>query len=146
MCRMPANGRTDVAALEWEELLVSLTHELPQPVSEETGLDGTTVLVGGDPGEVVVRLTRSSVAVSEFAVRWRGPLDAIARPVPVGTVRWRRLDGVRALTVLRALISAARDSRRAKYRTCRVCEATKPPEWMRDDEVCATCAEKHPGD
>jgi hypothetical protein len=143
MCRDARVRRTDVAVLEWEELVVSLTHELPQPVSQETGLDGTTVLVGGDPGEVMVRLTPSCVVVSEFAVRWRGPHEAITSPISFGTVRWRRLDGVPALTILRTLISAARDSRRAKYRACRVCEATRPPEWMREDDVCDRCAEGH---
>jgi hypothetical protein len=134
-----------MAALEWEELLVSMIHELPQPVNQETGLDGATVLVGGDPGEVVVRLTRSSAAVSEFAVQWQGPYEPITRPILFGSIRWRNLDSIHALMILNALILSARESRRAKYRTCRFCETVKPPEWMHADDVCQPCAEKHLG-
>jgi hypothetical protein len=134
-----------MAVLEWEELIVSLAHELPQPVAQETGLDGTTVLVGGEPGEVVVRATRSSVAVHEFAVEWQSPHEAVNRPILVGTLRWRRLDGVHALAVLRGLIAAARESRRARYRSCRLCESLKPPESMHDEDVCQACAQRHLG-
>jgi hypothetical protein len=134
-----------MAVLEWEELLVSLTHELPQPVAQETGLDGVTVLVGGDPGEVVVHVTRSSVTVSEFAIEGDGPHHPVTRTILFGRIQWRRLDGVRALEILRALIFEARQSRHGKYRTCRYCEAVKPPESMHDEDVCQACAEEHLG-
>src|SRR5512138_955747 len=96
--------------LEWEALLTSVRHELPQPVAEEAVRDGSVVLVGGDPGEVVVRLTRSVASVSEFAVEWSGPDDLVVRPILFGSVRWRRMPEVHALASLNALIRAARDA------------------------------------
>ena len=72
--------------LEWEALLTSIRHELPQPVHEEAVRDGSVVLVGGEPGEVVVRLTRSNATVSEYALSWAGPGDPMVRPVVFGTV------------------------------------------------------------
>jgi hypothetical protein len=134
-----------VPVLEWEELLASMLHELPQPVSQETTLDGRTVLVAGDPGEVVVQLTRTSASVAEFAVDWEGPNDPVTRPIQFGRILWRRFEGVDALAVLRALVAACRGSRRAKYRTCRMCETLRPPESMHDEEVCQACAQKHLG-
>jgi len=134
-----------MAALEWEELLVSLTHALPQPVTQETGLDGGTVLVGGEPAEVVVQLARSWVTVSEFSVEWDGPHHPITRIIPFGRIRWRRLDAIRAIEILRALIAGARQARRAKFRVCQSCEALTPPESMHDEEMCRSCAARSRG-
>jgi len=131
--------------LEWESLLVSVAHELPQPVDQDPARDGSLVLVGGDPGEVVVRLTRSAASVSEYAVEWQGPNDAAIRPVPFGTVYWRRMPEVHAILALQTLIRAARDSRRSKYRTCVYCDRNTPPESLHDEDVCHECAQKHPG-
>ncbi len=134
-----------MAVLEWEELVVSMVHELPQPVSQETALDGRTVLVGGDPGEVVVQLTQSVASVAEFAVEWQGPNDPVTRPIPFGRIHWRRFESVDTLAILRALIAACRGSRRAKYRVCRLCEKVKPPEAMHDEDVCQACAQERLG-
>jgi hypothetical protein len=131
--------------LEWEGLLTSVTHGLPQPVEQETARDGSVVLVGGDPAEVVVRITRSAVSVSEYAVEWQGPHDAAVRPVAFGTLRWRRMPEVHALAALQTLLRAACESRRAKYRTCGYCERNTPPEALHDDQVCQECAQKHLG-
>jgi hypothetical protein len=127
--------------LAWHALVASLAHELPQPVTHETALDGATLFVGGDPGEVVVRLTDDVLTVSEFAVEWQGPHTPVTRPVELGRVHWAWLPGVEAMSVLNALIEAARRSRRAKYRRCGACEQVKPPEWMHDEDVCQDCAE-----
>jgi hypothetical protein len=121
-------------------LIASLVHELPQPVKQETALDGATLFVGGDPGEVVVRLTDDVLTVSEFAVDWQGPSTPITRPIELGRFHWPWLPGVEAMRVLLALIEAARQSRRSKYRLCRVCEHARPPEQMQDAEVCQGCA------
>lgn len=131
----------DSEPLAWEALVASLTHELPQPVKQETALDGATLFVGGDPGEVVVRLTDDVLTVSEFAVEWQGPSMPVTRPIELGRFHWAWLPGVEAMRVLLALIEAARQSRRLKYRLCRICERAKPPEAMHDSEVCQTCAE-----
>jgi hypothetical protein len=127
--------------LAWEALVASLAHELPQPVKQETALDGATVFVGGDPGEVVVRLTDAVLTVSEFAVEWPGPHTPVTRPIELGRVHWPWLPGVEAMRVLLVLIEAARQSRLSKYRRCGMCEQVRPPEWMYDGEVCQTCAE-----
>ena len=131
--------------LEWESLLVSVAHELPQPVQQETARDGSLVLIGGDPGEVIVRLTRSAVRVSEYAVEWQGPDDPVVCPIAFGTLHWRRMPEVHALSALQTLVRAARESRRAKYRTCAYCERDTPPEALHDEQVCYDCAQKHPG-
>ena len=133
----------DSEPLEWEALLASLANELPQPVTQETALDGATVFVGGDPGEVVVRLTDAVLTVSEFAVEWMGPRTPVTRPVEIGRLRWDWLPGVETMRVLLALIEAARQSRRSKYRRCRICDQAKPPERLDRDDVCQDCAEEH---
>jgi hypothetical protein len=125
--------------LEWEALLTSVRHELPQPVAEQAVRDGSVVLVGGDPGEVVVRLTRSVASVSEYAVEWDGPDDLVVRPVLFGSVRWRRMPEIHALASLNALIRAARDARRARYLPCVRCQRATAPERMFEDGVCVEC-------
>ena len=131
--------------LEWEGLLTSIAHELPQPVEQETARDGSVVLVGGDPGEVIVRVTRSAVAVSEYTVEWHGPHNPVVCPIAFGTLHWRRMPEVHALAALQILLRAARESRRAKYRTCGYCEKSSPPEALHNDRVCQECAQKHLG-
>ena len=131
--------------LEWEALLASIGAELPAPVEQETVRDGSVVLVGGQPGEVVVRVTRSLAIVSEYAVKWEGPHEAVVRPVALGAVRWRRMPEVHALPVLSSLIRAARESRRSRYRTCRMCEQSVPPESLHEDDLCQSCARRHLG-
>ncbi len=132
----------DSEPLAWEALVASLANELPQPVRQETALDGGTVFVGGDPGEVVVRVTDAVLTVSEFAVEWVGPRTPATRPVEIGRVRWDWLPGVESMRVLLALIEAARQSRRSKYRRCPVCEQMRPPEWMTHEDVCQSCANR----
>jgi hypothetical protein len=131
--------------LEWEGLLTSVVHELPQPVEQEPVRDGSVVLVGGDPGEVIVRLTRSVVSVSEYTVEWQGPHNPVVRPIAFGTLHWRRMPEVHALAALQTLLRAARESRRAKYRTCVYCERNTPPEALYDDQICRQCAQTHLG-
>jgi hypothetical protein len=128
--------------LEWEELVASLTHELPQPVRGELAPDGATVYIGGEPPEVVVRLPEASLSVSEFAVDWRGPHESVVRPVKLGAIRWRRLPGVEAVRLMDSLIRAARDRRRSAYRPCHVCEQPTPPELMQDDDTCQSCGDR----
>jgi hypothetical protein len=131
--------------LEWEGLLTSVVHGLPQPVEQETVRDGSVVLVGGDPGEVIVRLTRSAVSVSEYAVEWQGPHNPVVCPIAFGTLHWRRMPEVHALAALQTLLRAARESRRGKYRACGYCEKNIPPEALYNDQVCQECAQQHLG-
>lgn len=126
--------------LQWEALLTSVRHELPQPVLEEAGRDGSVLLLGGDPPEVVVRLTRSTARVSEYEVEWDGPHDPVARPILFGSVQWRRMPETYCLAALNTLIRAARDSRRSKYVVCASCERATAPEQMLEDGLCPECA------
>jgi hypothetical protein len=128
--------------LEWEALLTSVRHELPPPVVEEAARDGSVVLVGGDPGEVIVRLTRSAARVSEYAVEWTGPDELVVRPILFGSVQWRRMPEVHALAVVNGLIRAARDSRRARYEPCAVCARATAPERLFEDGTCVECREQ----
>jgi hypothetical protein len=131
--------------LEWESLLASIRAELPAPVEQEAAADGSVVFVGGQPGEVVVRLTKTAATVSEYAVEWEGPHEPVVRPVAFGTVRWRRMPEGQALSILATLIRAARESRLSKYGTCRFCERSVPPEQLHEEDVCQACAQQHLG-
>jgi hypothetical protein len=54
-------------------LLRELRELLPVPVREATHLDGSLVMIGGDPGEIVVRVSGDKLTVSSVSVRWEGP-------------------------------------------------------------------------
>jgi hypothetical protein len=130
---------------KFEEWLAFVGAQLPQPVSQEQAPDGSTFLTGGDPGEVNVRLTRSSVTVWEYAAEWEGPHTSVVKPIRVGSMVWRRIPESRAMMAVASLIEAARESRSTKFRVCQHCQRRIPPEFMHDDEVCQSCAEAHLG-
>src|SRR5688500_440077 len=94
---------------------------LPPPVRREDHADGTVLLIGGDPGEVMVRATRSSVTISIFAVRWEGPHLPVVDGKPVGRLAWHRLPTETAVCLSRLMIDAAARLRRAAFRRCRRC-------------------------
>ena len=129
----------------FEEWLAFIAANLPKPVEQEQALDGSTYFTGGHPAEVIVRLTRSTVSVWEYAVSWEGSHMPVVRPIRVGLVAWRRISGPRATSAVHALVEAARESRRSKFETCRYCERSTPPEWMDEDGVCQSCAKKNLG-
>jgi hypothetical protein len=124
----------------FEEWLAFISTHLPQPVSQDVAPDGSTYFTGGDPGEVIVRLTRSTVTVWEYALGGEPPNPPVVQPLRVGSVVWRRIPNANALSVVRSLIEAARASRRSKFVLCPGCERHIPPELMHDDEVCQACA------
>lgn len=130
--------------LEWEALVASIRAELPEPVEQEITRDGAVVFVGGQPGQVVVRVTASVVSVAEYGVEWLGPDEVVVRPLHLGSLRWRRLPEIQALTILSSLVSAARQSRLSKYRACRLCLEPTPPERLQDDDICEACTHRHP--
>ena len=59
-------------AEHYEQLLAFISTHIPTPFTQEE-LDGEVVFVGGDPEEVIVRLTDTAVIVEEYAVRWENP-------------------------------------------------------------------------
>jgi hypothetical protein len=129
----------------FEEWLAFITTHLTQPVSQEIAPDGSTYLTGGDPAEVIVRLTRSTVTVWEYAVSWETPHSATVQPIRLGSVVWRRIPNPSAISAVRSLIEAARESRLARFSICSHCEQRKPPELMHDADMCQSCAQRDLG-
>jgi hypothetical protein len=136
---------SDLEPIDREYLLQEILELLPDPVREETQLDGNFVLVGGDPGEVIVRISGSKVSIAVYSVRWEGPHTPVTRPKQLATLKWKRFPAARMMVTLHGLISTAVEIRRAKYRKCERCGETKPPEWIHDKQTCQSCAEKHLG-
>ncbi len=128
-----------------DSFLEEIKSLLPDPVQDDTQLDGDVVLVGGDPGEVVVRISGSKVSIAVFSVRWEGPHTPVVRPKQLATLNWKRLPASTMMVTLHGLVSAAVELRRAKYRKCDKCGETKPPEWMHGEDICQSCAEQHLG-
>jgi hypothetical protein len=91
----------------FEQLIAFLTSQLPTPVEERNGAAGTMVFTGGEPPEVVVELTASSVIVSEFAGVWEKPYTLTPRPRRVGAVNWKRLPETSLLNAISQLIRGA---------------------------------------
>jgi hypothetical protein len=129
----------------YEQLIAYLNSQLPPPVEQQTDEDGSLQFVSGDPPEVVVVLTQTSLIVAQFAGVWETPFHLTTRPRRVGILRWRRLPENALLTALDALIKGAREARRAAYRTCQYCGRSTAPEWMHDESACQSCADQHSG-
>jgi hypothetical protein len=129
----------------YEQLIAYLNSRLPSPVEQQSDDDGRLEFVSGDPPEVVVVLTHTSVIVSQFAGVWETPFHLTTRPRRVGLLKWRRLPENELLAALDALIKGAREARRAAYRTCQYCGRHTAPEWMFDDSACQSCADQHSG-
>ena len=136
---------TNIEPIDRDLLLHHIEDGLPKPVKVEQQLGGETVMVGGDPGEVIVRITGSKVMVAVFTVRWEGPHTPVVRPQVLGSLHLRHLPASRLMMAVQDLISTATEIRRAKYRKCERCGKIKPPEWMHDSTTCQSCAEKHLG-
>ena len=81
----------------FEQLMAFLSSHLPAPIAEEGGPGGTVIFTAGDPAEVVVELTASSVIVSEFAGVWDKPFALTPRPRRVGVLSGRVRGGERTL-------------------------------------------------
>ena len=75
----------------YEQLIAFLDTNLSAPVERQEAADGAVQFVGGEPADVVVSLTESSVIVSEFAGVWETPFTFTAKPRRVGVLKWRRL-------------------------------------------------------
>ena len=126
----------------YEQLIAYLGSQLPSPVEQQPGDDGSIIFTGGAPAEVVVHLTPSSVIVSEFGGAWESADTFVVRPRRVGLVKWRRLSETAVMNAVSSLIKGAREMRVGRYRTCRSCGETYPPEWLFDDDRCQRCADQ----
>jgi hypothetical protein len=127
----------------YEQLIAYLNSNLPAPVEEVEGDAGMRQFYGGDPVEVVVRLTDTSVTVSEFSVIVDSPYGSTARPRRVGVLNWRRLPENALLSALAALIKGARDARLSSYQPCQYCGRRTAPEYLDDSGVCQACDDQH---
>jgi hypothetical protein len=128
---------------EWHAFIAA---HLREPVEHEERADGATYFTSGNPGEVIVRLSRSSVTVWEYSIAWDGAYQQVVRPRLIGSVRWRRISERAGMKAVQALIEAARESRQAKFRECQHCGERVPPEGMKEDgDVCLSCAQRRSG-
>jgi len=121
----------------WEEWNAFLIAHLPEPLQQEVVPSGVTFFTAGDPPEVVVRLSSSSITVSTLTSDMRGP---VLQPQRLGTIMWRQLPSGKAMALVAGLIGSAREIRLATYRQCYRCEKMKPPEQMHEEGVCLECA------
>ena len=129
----------------YEQLIAFLGSNLPAPVERQEDVDGAIRFTGGDPPEVVVLLTDSSVVVSQFSGVWESPFTFSARPRRVGVVKWRRLPENALLNAIAALVKGAREARLASFETCQYCGQRTAPEWLHDEGVCQACADQQGG-
>jgi hypothetical protein len=129
----------------YEQLIAFLDSNLPQPVDRQEAADGSVQFIGGEPAEVVVALTETSVIVSEFSGVWESPLTFAARPRRVGVLKWRRLPETALFNALTALLKGAREARLSRFQVCRYCGRNTAPEWMHDEGACQACADQHSG-
>jgi hypothetical protein len=127
----------------YEQLIAYLNSNLPAPVEQAESDTGVRQFFGGDPVEVVARLTDTSVTVAEFAGIWESPFTFTVRPRRVGVLNWRRLGENALLSALGALIKGARESRLASYQPCQLCGRRTAPEYLNDTGSCPACADRH---
>ena len=81
------------------------------------------------------------MTVFEYAVEAKG-LGARRPSAAHWWITAAGVDDSRAMSIVEGLIAAARDRRLDRFRTCRVCDRRRPPEWMRDEGLCQSCADQ----
>jgi hypothetical protein len=131
--------------VSYEPLLAFIEAQLSQPVERQETDDGTLVLTGGDPPRGHRAPHAQKRVVTEFSLRWQGPYTATVKPIQIGSVRWSRGSEGDVMRAVGALITAARNVRLAKFRTCSMCGERNPPERMHTDSICQGCAERELG-
>ena len=89
----------------YEQLIAFLDSNLSAPVDRHESADGTLQFIGGEPADVVVSLTPTSVIVSEFAGVWETPFTFAAKPRRVGVLKWRRLPETALFNALQVSVS-----------------------------------------
>jgi hypothetical protein len=134
---------TDVQT--YEPLLAFIEAQLSQPVERQETEDGTLAFTGGDPPEVIVRLTPRSVVVAEYSLRWQGPYTAVVKPIQIGSVRWGRGSEGDVMRAVGALITVARNIRLSKFRPARFAGSGTVPSSCTPTGICQGCAERELG-
>ena len=128
----------------FEQLIAFVSSQLPKPVEEQHGGDGSILFTGGEPPEVIVYLTDQTVVVSEFAGEWEEDRFSIA-PHLVGELYWHALPETALMNALSALIKGAREARLSTYRICPECGESVSPEYFGAAGLCDRCADEPPG-
>jgi hypothetical protein len=119
--------RKQAQTSQWEVLIRSM---LPLPIRIEDG-----ILIGGEPGEVVVRISEGRLEVAAYAVIWDSQDPRLA---PEG---WKTFPMTAKPERVAKAIIKARTRRIATFEWCPRCASVRPPECM-SDGICQTCAEK----
>ena len=99
-------------------------------------------MMGGVPEDVVVQIKGNKVTVSVYSQEWDSPQNIVVTPLPIASLNWRRIPADQLLSSLSTLVEIARGLRQAAHRKCRYCEEIVAPEWMHDEQVCCSCAER----
>jgi hypothetical protein len=128
----------------FEQLIAFISSQVPTPVDEQQGGDGSIIFTGGEPAEVIVHLTEDTVVVAEFAGEWDEDAFSIT-PRMVGELHWHALPETALMNALSALIKGAREARLSKYRICPECGESTPPEYFGAGDVCDRCADEPSG-
>lgn len=136
------HANAELQPLDRSSLLKQIHATMPLPIREEVCADGSLVYVGGDPGEVVIRIAQDRITVSMFEIEWEGSHTPVVSPQPLMELHWKCLPAKLLTTFLHEMIEVAGKLRRSKYRKCERCGDTKPPEWMHDNGSCQSCDER----
>ena len=139
---------TETNLLDYEQLKSLVRGMLPEPIDEQWQIDGSEVLIGGEPSQVVVRITRRTVSVYEFKVGWDGPHTPVRRDKKLATICWTRLNSSTVYLVLSPLIESTCEARKEGFQKCSICGELKPPEHLlgaTDEPVCHGCAQRDMG-
>jgi hypothetical protein len=129
-------------AERYEQLIAYLSSRLTEPVDQHEYADGSLQFTAGDPPEVLVLLTDTSVIVSAFSAMGEAPHGLIVKPRRVGVLKWRRLPENELFVALAALLKGARETRTAQFRVCEECGRGTPPERLSSDSLCQDCADR----
>ena len=129
----------DLKPIDRSSLLKQIHATMPLPIREEVGADGSLVYVGGDPGEVVVRIAQGRMTVSVFGTECEGSDTPMVSPQTLVKLQWTYLPAGLLTRLLPEIIEVARQIRLAKYCKCEHCGETKPPEWMHENGICQSC-------
>ena len=97
----------------------------------------------GYPDEVRAELTEGGISVQRCRPHWQSVAHLEIDWVEETYLPWGEIEADEDL-VERALQSARR-KRIASYRSCKMCRAINPPEYMHDRNTCMRCAERHLG-
>jgi hypothetical protein len=128
----------------FEQLIAFVGAQLPKPVEEHQTDDGSFIFTGGEPAEVIVQVTETTVLVAAFVPLPGGRDPSGTEPQPVGELHWRLLPESAVMNALAALIKGSREARLATYRVCLDCGEKRAPEEMTAEDVCRECAEAPP--